>query len=112
MFSVIDRYIAKEFLKYFAASIIIFVTLFTAVDMLTTIWQYKADSTVLWAFYLYQVPAKIYQMIPVSCLMATIFTVSIMSRNNELVSLFYIIIGFLSCFLSSVDITEFSMISV
>lgn len=93
MFSIIDRYIAKEFFKYFAASLTVFVTLFTVVEMLSTIWQMKADSTTLWAYYLYGLPTVMYNMTPVSCLMATIFTISILSRNNELVALFSAGIG-------------------
>ncbi len=88
MFSIVDRYISKEFLKYFGASLLVFVTLFTAVEMLSTIWQLKAESSVLWAYYLYEIPTIIYRMTPVSCLMATLFTVSVLSRNNELVALF------------------------
>lgn len=88
MFSIIDRYIVKEFLKYLGACLVVFATLYTAVDMMTTIWQLKASSGTLWAFYLYQLPNTINRLIPVACLMATIFTVSMMSRSNELTALF------------------------
>ncbi|MDZ4676693.1 MAG: LPS export ABC transporter permease LptG [Oligoflexia bacterium] len=88
MLSIIDRYISKEFLKYFAAALIVFSTLFLVVDMLSTVWQLKGDSTTIWRYYLYNLPMIIYRMTPVSCLMATIFTISVMSRNNELVALF------------------------
>lgn len=88
MFSIMDRYIAKEFIKFFIASVIVFTTLYLAVDMLSSIWQLKAPSTVVWEFYLLKIPMIVYQMTPVSCLMATIFTVSTLSRSNELVALF------------------------
>ena len=88
MFSIMDRYIAKEFFKYFLASLIVFTTLYLAVDMLSGIWQLKADSITIWTYYLLQLPMLVYQMTPVSCLMATIFTVSTLSRSNELVALF------------------------
>lgn len=88
VFSIADRYIAKEYLKFFLASLIVFVTLYLAVDMLSNIWQLKADSPTLWAYFLYEVPMIVYRMTPVSCLMATIFTVSFLSRSNELVALF------------------------
>jgi lipopolysaccharide export system permease protein len=88
MFSIMDRYIAKEFIKYFLASLIVFVTLYLAVTMLSGIWQLKADSATIWAYYLYQLPNVMYRMTPVSCLMATILTVSTLSRSNELVALF------------------------
>ena len=88
MFSIVDRYIAKEFFKYFLASVLVFTTLYVAVDMLSTVWQLKADSWTVWVYYLYQLPSVIYRMTPVSCLMATIFTVSTLSRSNELIALF------------------------
>ena len=87
MFSIIDRYIAREFLKYFMASLIIFSTLFLAVDMLSRVWQLKAESTVLWQYFLFEIPTIVYRMTPVSCLMATIFTISFLSRTNELTAL-------------------------
>lgn len=88
MFAIIDRYIAKEFLKFFAGALIIFCTLYLAVDMLSNIWNMKVESTIIWKYYTYQMPMIMYRMTPVSCLMATIFTISSMSRNNELVALF------------------------
>jgi lipopolysaccharide export system permease protein len=88
MFSIIDRYVAKEFLKYFLASLVIFSTLYIAIDMLTTVWQIKAGSAVIWAYYLLEIPTVLYRMLPVSALMATIFTVSILSRSNELTAMF------------------------
>jgi lipopolysaccharide export system permease protein len=88
VFSIIDRYIAKEFLKYFLASLIVFTTLFLAVDMLSRIWELKAESATLWEYFLLGMPKIIYQMTPVSCLLATIFTVNLLSRSNEMTALF------------------------
>jgi lipopolysaccharide export system permease protein len=88
VFSIVDRYISKEYLKFFLASLIIFSTLYFVVDMLSQVWSLKADSTTLWAYFLYEIPKIVYQMTPVSCLMATIFTISFLSRSNELVALF------------------------
>jgi lipopolysaccharide export system permease protein len=88
VFSIIDRYITKEYLKYFLASLLVFSTLFLAVDMLSKIWQLKAESSTLWSYFIYEIPMIAYQMTPVSCLMATIFTISFLSRSNELVALF------------------------
>ncbi len=88
MLSIIDRYIAREFLKYFFASLVVFTTLYLAVEMLSNAWQFKVSGSVIWAYYFFEIPVVIYRMTPVSCLMATIFTVSIMSRTNELVALF------------------------
>ena len=56
--------------------------------MLSQVWSMKADSTTLWAYFLYEIPMIVYRMTPASCLMGTIFTISFLSRSNELVALF------------------------
>lgn len=88
MFTIIDRYIAKEFIKFFFAALITFATLYLVVEMMSNITRIQADSGTLWRYYLFELPTIIYRMTPVSCLMATIFTVSTLSRNSELVALF------------------------
>ncbi len=40
------------------------------------------------AYYAYSLPAIIHQMMPVACLIATVFTLSGMNRSNELTALF------------------------
>ncbi len=47
----------------------------------------EAGMATLLAYYGYLAPEIIYQMIPVACLMATLFTLSTLQRSNELVAL-------------------------
>jgi lipopolysaccharide export system permease protein len=86
MISIIDRYIAKLFLAFFAGGLVVFVTLFVTVDFMTN--RYNAPTAALLEYYLLFAPSVIYQMIPVACLLSTVFTLSTMSRHNELVALF------------------------
>lgn len=88
MFNIIDRYIAKIFLTFFVGGLIVFVTLFVAVNYMTELAQYKAPTDAVIKYYLLMAPSQIYQMIPVACLLGTIFTLSQLSRTNELVALF------------------------
>jgi lipopolysaccharide export system permease protein len=88
MFYIIDRYISKIFLGYFIGGLIVFVTLFIAINYMTEMSQYKAPVDSVLRYYLMFAPSQIYLMIPVACLMATIFTLSQLSRSNELVALF------------------------
>ncbi len=88
MFNIIDRYIAGEFIKYFLGALVVFTTLFLAVEMLSSVWELKASSALIWKYYLLSLPTILYRMTPVSALMGTIFTVSVLGRNNELVALF------------------------
>lgn len=89
MLSLADRYISKLFLVFFAAGLVVFVTVFCAVDALGTIMSFEdaALSSVL-RYYLYYGPQIIYQMVPVACLLAAIFTLSSLIKTNEMVALF------------------------
>ncbi len=84
----IDRYIARLFLGYFFAGLIVFVTLYVTVDFMSQMGHYQASPAAFGVYYLFAIPAVVYQMLPVACLMATIFTLSTLNRNNELVALF------------------------
>lgn len=85
----IDRYILKLFLGYLLGGVLVFVTLFLAVRFLGSALEYpKASTGMLVRFYGMQLPAIIYQLAPVACLMATLFTFSNLHKANELVALF------------------------
>ncbi|MEZ0391116.1 MAG: LPS export ABC transporter permease LptG [Pseudobdellovibrionaceae bacterium] len=89
MGSRIDRYISGLFWFYFVGGLLVFITLFLAIDALSTMVTYKeAALSALIPFYAYGLPEIIYRMAPVACLLATIFTLSTLNRNNELVALF------------------------
>lgn len=87
--SLIDRYIIKVFLGYFIGGVLVFVTLYMAAHSLS--YAMESDSATpgtLLKLYFYQIPAIVYQLAPVACLMATLFTYSGLSRSNEMVALF------------------------
>jgi len=88
MISLIDRYIAKLFLTYLAAGVIVFLTLRVTADATGITVQYKVPIDVLISYYVYSLPSFLYQMLPVGCLVACIFTLGTMSRGNELTALF------------------------
>jgi lipopolysaccharide export system permease protein len=88
MFHVIDRYISKLFLGFFFGGLIVFATLFLTVDFMTNLARFNASLSALGEYYALFVPGILYQMMPVACLLATIFTLSLLNRNNELVALF------------------------
>lgn len=85
----IDRYILKLFFAFLAAGIVVFVTLFLTVDVMSfALRNADANLTSLLKLYGYKLPALIYQLMPVACLMATLFTLSQLNRTNELTALF------------------------
>lgn len=88
MINIIDRYIAKLFLGFFIGGLVVFVTLFVTVDFMTNMVRFNAPTSALIEYYALFTPGIVYQMIPVACLLGTIFTLSTLSKNNELVALF------------------------
>jgi lipopolysaccharide export system permease protein len=88
MFTIIDRYIAKMFLGFFIGGLIVFVTLFVTVDFMSNMVRYNAPTASIIEYYGLFVPGVLYQMMPVACLLGTIFTLSSLGKSNELVALF------------------------
>jgi lipopolysaccharide export system permease protein len=86
--NIIDRYIAKLFLAFFLGGLVVFVSLFVSVSFMTEIMRYNASTSAVLEYYLLSIPGIVYQMIPVAALMGTIFTLSTLSKTNELVALF------------------------
>ncbi|WP_295905062.1 LPS export ABC transporter permease LptG [uncultured Bdellovibrio sp.] len=85
----IDRYTSWLFWGYFIGGLLVFLTLFTAVDAMSTMVTYKnVAPTALINYYLYSFPEIISKLLPVACLMGTILTLSSLNKANELVALF------------------------
>lgn len=88
MLTIIDRYISKVFVGYFLAGLVIFVTIFLAVDFMTSLAQNEVEISVLAKYYQFYLPEVVHQLFPVACLLATIFTLSSLNKTNELTALF------------------------
>jgi lipopolysaccharide export system permease protein len=86
--NIIDRYIAKLFLSFFIGGLVVFAALFVTVDIMSSLTRYNATGGALFRYYVLYLPGVLYQMLPVACLMGTIFTLSTLSKTNELVALF------------------------
>ncbi len=87
--SLIDRYILKLFLLYLVAGLAVFVTLYLTVDAMSFAMRHgDADASALIKYYSYYTPWVVYQLVPIGCLLATLFTLATMNRNNELTALF------------------------
>ncbi len=85
----IDRYIAKHFIGFFLGGILVFLTVFLAIDVLSTYVSYpSAGADTLVKYYLFYTPDLFQKMIPVSCLLGTILCLSSLNKSNELIALF------------------------
>lgn len=88
MITILDRYIARHFIFYFLSGLLVFVTLFLTIDFITTTAKYAVDLSVFGKYYSYYAFEILYQLIPVACLMSTVFTLSSLNKNSELVVMF------------------------
>lgn len=85
----IDRYTTWLFWGYFLGAMAVFLTLFSAVDAMSTLTEYKGVApSALVKYYLFYFPEIIRQLLPVACLLGTILTLSSLNKANELVALF------------------------
>ena len=76
------------FLTYYFAGLLVFVTLFVAIDAMTTFVKYEVGVNILLQYYAYMLPGIIYQLTPVACLVGTVFTLGTLNKNHEMVALF------------------------
>lgn len=85
----IDRYTSWLFIGYFVGGLLVFLTLYTAVDAMGTMMNYKgvAPSAIV-EYYLYSFPEIIATLLPVACLLGVILTLTSLNKANELVALF------------------------
>lgn len=88
MLTILDRYLTKQFLVFFALGLVVFATIFLAVDFMGSFARYEVSVSTLIRYYAYFLPEIVYQMIPVACLLAMVFTLSTLNKNHELVALF------------------------
>lgn len=87
--TIIDRYLTKMFLFFFFAGLLVFVTIFLAINALSFVSQNAdAGAMTILRYYAFMSPRVIYQLFPVGALLATLMTLSTLSRQNELVALF------------------------
>lgn len=85
----IDRYTSGLFWGFFAAGLLVFATVFIAVDAMSNLMAYPDTASQVWLqYYGYVLPDIVYKMIPVAGLLATVFTLASLQRANELVALF------------------------
>lgn len=85
----IDRYVSGLFWVSFIGGSLVFVTIFLAVDAMSTLVGHKGlELSVLANYYIYYVPEIFNKLLPIACLMGVILAISAMNKANELVALF------------------------
>lgn len=85
----IDRYTSGLFWASFIGGSLVFVTIFLAVDAMSTMVSHKGISLgTLMNYYVYYTPEIFYKLLPIACLLGVILAISAMNKANELVALF------------------------
>jgi lipopolysaccharide export system permease protein len=84
---ILDRYVIKKFLLLFLVSLLTFLVIFHIVDVIEKIDKFlKSEMSFMdvLIFYYYQLPWFIDIAIPMSLLLAAVFTIGSMGKSNEL----------------------------
>ncbi len=85
----IDRYLLGLFWAAFFAGLLVFLTLFIATDVMSTLVKYKeVSSAILLKYYVFYIPEVIYKMLPIACVVGMVMTISSLNKGSELVALF------------------------
>ena len=85
--TVVDRYLARECLRLFALALITFVGLFLVIEFfekLRMILKYQATLADSLLFFAARVPWMVSQVIPMAALLATVLSLTLLSRNGEI----------------------------
>jgi lipopolysaccharide export system permease protein len=84
--TLIDRYVLSAFLRVLAWSLLSFVAVFLLVDLFDHIDNFLDDNATVWEvarYYFYQLPLMVDLCLPVGMLLASLFTIGSLSKNNE-----------------------------
>jgi lipopolysaccharide export system permease protein len=84
--NLVDRYVMRLFLRVLAWSILAFMAIFLLVDLFDHLDNFlddEASTLSILKYYMYQLPTVLDLVFPVSMLLASLFTLGILSKNNE-----------------------------
>ena len=88
--SVLTRYVSREFLKLVGLSLgalILVYLLFDFIDRAGNLLRTDPKMIYVALYYLYKVPTIVFQLVPVSVLLACLLSLAILSKNSELTAM-------------------------
>jgi lipopolysaccharide export system permease protein len=86
----LDRYVTGEFLRYWLAALMSFVTIFVVVNLFEKIskfLEYDVATFIILKYYLFMIPYIIKWMNPIAVLLGVLFALGALSRNSEIVAM-------------------------
>jgi lipopolysaccharide export system permease protein len=87
---IVDRYVLRQFLATLGFAVMALVVIFIIIDLLESLDDFldqKAPMDVVLQYYIYFVPKTLKLMLPVSMLLAALFSVGRLSTNNEVTAM-------------------------
>lgn len=90
MFRIHDRYLLKQFIRILAFSLLAFAVIYVTVDLFEMLDKFidnKAHTRHILLYYLFSIPYILMYITPVSLLLASIFSLGVLGRRNELTAL-------------------------
>jgi lipopolysaccharide export system permease protein len=88
--TILDRYVAREFLKLFGLIVVSFIFLYIVFDFFEKINMFmsnRASLTQMAFFFLFNIPMIVSLTLPAAVLLAALITFGVMSRNSEIVAM-------------------------
>ncbi len=88
--SILDRYILKEFTKSFVLMMASFISVFIIVDFFGRIRMFLSNGAAAYqvlSYFFYSLPQVISQIVPVSILLGSLITFSMLSKNLEIIAM-------------------------
>ncbi len=88
--NILDRYTAKEFLRYFLLILLSFVSLYLIIDFFEKIRMFISNRATLnqvLFFFLFSIPMTINQMLPVGMLLAALTSLRALTSRHEIVAM-------------------------
>jgi LPS export ABC transporter permease LptG/LPS export ABC transporter permease LptF len=83
----VDRYLARQFVVYFACGLTVATAIFIVVDLVETLSRYEPPLRAVLAHFAYRLPAALHQALPIIVLVATVFLFMELERHHELTAL-------------------------
>jgi lipopolysaccharide export system permease protein len=88
--TILRKYISREALKILLLSMSAFILIYLIVDFFARMGifiEHNAPPTLVFLYYLYQIPGIGLQVFPLGILMATLLGLALLSRNNEITAM-------------------------
>lgn len=90
MMTILDRYISKEFVKFFALIMTSFTLLYLIIDYFSRIRMFlsnHATASQIISYFVYSIPQTVSHALPVAVLLSTLLTFGILSRHQEIIAM-------------------------